>query len=196
VNIYGDLDQPAGIEAGVYRKLLGDSSAENNCINLLCDLLGQARDRETIRALDRQKDLRTRDGLAFEITPPSAEDAYTGWWVSVYSEQGLNRARASNEELKQIAVPKAAVGQGKVPSDWSADEIKLARQTLPVTSPTPEAQRSAAQSAGQADWPGTATHTGGYGSRSTGGGSVYVRAYYRKDGTYVHSHTRGAPSPR
>jgi hypothetical protein len=30
------------------------------------------------------------------------------------------------------------------------------------------------------------------GGRSSGGGSVHVRSYYRKDGTYVHSYNRAA----
>lgn len=37
----------------------------------------------------------------------------------------------------------------------------------------------------------------GYSSYSgTGGGSVYVRGYYRKDGTYVRPHTRSRPTRR
>ena len=34
---------------------------------------------------------------------------------------------------------------------------------------------------------------GGHGGHSSGSGTVHVRAYYRKDGTYVHSYDRAAP---
>ena len=131
VNIYGDLAHPAGIEAGVYRKLVGDDSAKRNCVNFLAGLLGNSADREIVGRLDMQKDLKNRDGMTFEITPPSADDAYMGWWVSVYSERELNLARASDKELKDISVPKAEVAKrtssSEDPSAWSAQDLKFAR---------------------------------------------------------------------
>ncbi len=137
VNVYGDLDHPAGIEIGVYRKLLEDSSAKNNCVKFIGNLLSQSADKEIVQELDLKKDLKTRDELTFEITPPTAEDAYNGWWISVYSEQKLNLARASGEELQQITVTKADVvseaGQSNNPSAWSADELKLARPSTRTT---------------------------------------------------------------
>ena len=51
VNVYGDPAHPAGIEVGVYRKLLEDRSAKNNCINFIGSLLPQAADRETLGSL-------------------------------------------------------------------------------------------------------------------------------------------------
>jgi hypothetical protein len=131
VNIYGDLAHPAGIEAGVYRKLVGDDSAKSNCVNFLAGVLGNSTDRDIVNRLDRGRDLKNRDGITFEITPPSAEDAYMGWWVSVYSERELNLARASDEELKNISVPKAEVAKrtsrSEDASTWSAQDLKYAR---------------------------------------------------------------------
>ncbi|MCX6915137.1 MAG: hypothetical protein NT167_19175 [Verrucomicrobia bacterium] len=131
VNIYGDLDHPAGIEAGVYRKLVGDESAKSNCVNFVAGLLGEPADREIVCRLGMEKDLKNREGVTFEITPPSAEDAYMGWWVSVYSERGLNLARASDEELKNISVAKAEVAKrtsrSEDPSAWTAEDLKFAR---------------------------------------------------------------------
>jgi hypothetical protein len=133
INVYGDLDRPAGIEVGVYRKLLDDTTAKRNCVRLVAALLGQAGDKEIVQRLAPEKDIKTREGMTFEITPPSAEDAYMGWWVSVYSEQQLNLARASAEELKQITIPKAEASQSQGSSGWSAEEVKLARPSTPPT---------------------------------------------------------------
>ena len=131
VNIYGDLEHPAGIEAGVYRKRVGDDSAKSNCVSLLAGLLGNSGDRDIVSRLDMQKDLKSRDGMTFEITPPSAEDAFMGWWVSVYSERELNLARASDKELKDITVSKADVAKRTSRSEdssaWSAQDLKFAR---------------------------------------------------------------------
>jgi hypothetical protein len=134
VNVYGDLEHPAGMEIGVYRKLLDNVSAKDNCVKFISNLLGQSADKETVQRLDLKKDLKTRNGLTFEITPPTDEDAYNGWWVSVYSEQKLNQARASDAELKQISVTKAdaTTQAGQSENSWSADELKKARHSTPT----------------------------------------------------------------
>jgi hypothetical protein len=128
VNIYGDPDHPAGIEAGIYRKLLTDQSAKSNCLQFVSALLGSA-DRATLLSLNLTKDEKSRDGLTFEITPPEAEDSYQGWWISVYSTELLKRARASDEEMKQISTTKdgaSKIGPGSEPG-WTPNELKLAR---------------------------------------------------------------------
>lgn len=134
VNIYGDLDHPAGIEVGVYRKLIENALAKANCAKFMADNLGQATDKEAVRRLDQTKDLKTVDGLTLEITPPSAADAYMGWWISAYLEEKLNRARASADELKGISVAKADVSKASSPSQnpsaWSAADLKFARPSL------------------------------------------------------------------
>lgn len=136
VNVYGELDHLAGIEIGVYRKLLEDNLAKSNCVKFIGDLLDQPADKEILKALDLKKDLKTYDDVTFEITPPTSEDAYNGWWISVYSEQKLNFARASDKELKQISITKTdaakEASQSKNPTSWSADDLKLARPSQPM----------------------------------------------------------------
>lgn len=136
VNIYGDPERPAGIEVGVYRKLLADASAKMNCIGLAADLMGNPNDRDLIKRLNTEKDLQTQDGLTFEITPSSAEDAYMGWWISAYSERALQAARASDDEMKRISIPSADAereAQSGDPTSWSAEDLKLVRKTYPAT---------------------------------------------------------------
>lgn len=131
LNIYGDLEHPAAIEIGVYRKLLDDDSAKANCAAFIASLLGESADKNVLQELDLKKDLKSRDGMTFEITPPTDEDSYNGWWISVYSEKQLNLARASDDELQQISVAKSQIlKQSKVESDddsWSANDLKQAR---------------------------------------------------------------------
>jgi hypothetical protein len=129
VNVYGDLEHPAGFEIGVYRKLLADESAKSNCVKFITGLLNQSKDKEIVETLDRNKDLKLRDELTFEITPPTADDSYDGWWISVYSENKLNLARASGPELEEISIAKADVANetNQNVSSWSADKLKLAR---------------------------------------------------------------------
>jgi hypothetical protein len=135
VNIYGDLDHPAGIEAGVYRKLISDDTAKRNCAAFVRVLLGQDADKSMIQKIDFSKDLKTNSSLTFEVTPPTAEDAYGGWWLSVYSEQKLDLARATDDELKYITADKTKPVGGQNPEAWTADELALARsaKSYPTT---------------------------------------------------------------
>lgn len=131
VNIYGDLESPSAIEIGLYRKLLADDSAKANCVAFVASLLSESADKDILRNLDLKKDLKSRDGVTFEITPPTDEDSYNGWWISVYSEKQLNLARASDDDLQQISVAKSQIlKQSSNTSDddsWSADDLKQAR---------------------------------------------------------------------
>jgi hypothetical protein len=131
VNIYGDLENPAGIEIGIYRKLLNDSSAKSNCLKFITDLLAQSEDKEIVQGLNLNKDLKTLNELTFEITPPTDEDAYDGWWISVYSEKQLNAARASDEEMGLISMTQADAAKDAREStnsaSWSVDDLKRAR---------------------------------------------------------------------
>jgi hypothetical protein len=275
VNIYGDLNDPAAIEAGVYRKLLSNGDAKQNCLKFIVGLLDRTADKEIVQTLNPEKDIKERSGVSFEITPPYDEDAYLGWWVSVYSKDKLDHSRASEKEMANISVTKTNDVKLEDDSAWSADEMKLARtqpETITVNafgqtfsnavvvrvvdgayliwqsgmsggtvklSELPENVRSrfgydgtkasatyaaneqkqkdeaqarslATQSAqanaqAQAATAALQTDYSSYGSSqssytpsrtSSSGGSVYVRGYTRKDGTYVAPYTRSAPHRR
>lgn len=133
INIYGDLEHPAGVEAGVYRELLNDDSAKENCVQLIFNLLSQDSDKAAVFQLKRQTGIITNSGLAFEITPPTAKDAYGGWWISVYSEAELDRARASDDEMSTIAVAKSSASTNHA-AGWTAADLKLARPDSPYPS--------------------------------------------------------------
>lgn len=179
VNVYGDPDAPAGVEIGVYGALTKDAAAKRRCVEFIASLLPDATDVAILKAARLEEDKIDRGGMTIEITPPTAEDSYGGWWVSVYYEQRLDQARASENELNAITVARdesAKSSAAKTPASkgspasadepdvgWSRDDLQKARR--------PQA------SAGS----------------SSSGGRVYVRGYYRKDGTYVRGHTRSRP---
>jgi hypothetical protein len=171
INIYGDLDKPAGVEIGAINYLVSSDVAKSNCMNFISSVLISDGYEEIVRTLKlNRKDLKKKERMTFETTFPDEPDAYGGWWISVYDENALTNARASGAELIAIKQPQiipkaqsaAVISQSTVaPPEptytWSADELSYSRP-----------------------------------SRSTGG-EVYVRGYTRKDGTYVSSYTRSAP---
>jgi hypothetical protein len=121
INVYGDPDAPAGFEVGVYRALRDDPQAKANCRELVCSLLGNPQDAAAVRSLNPEKDLVVRGGLTLEITPPTAEDAYQGWWVSVYNQKTLDAQRASDKEMAAITVSKSSVARTARPTSGGAD---------------------------------------------------------------------------
>lgn len=182
VNVYGDPDRPAGIEIGVYGALTKDGAARARCVEFIAAVLGDRTDAALVKAVSLDQDRIERSGLTIEVTPPTAEDAYGGWWVSLYYTNLLDEARASDTELAAITVltpapdkgtltkvdkqpktPPAKTGAAEPTTGWSDDDLRKARQPAASSGTT------------------------------SSGGRVYVRGYYRKDGTYVQAHTRSRP---
>lgn len=103
-NLYGDPDAPASLEIGVTKDLLKSDAAKKECLEVMAGLLGDPKDVEALRSLNLSPGKKEREGLTFEVTPETAEDAYGGWWITVYDGKALDAARATDEELKKITV--------------------------------------------------------------------------------------------
>jgi hypothetical protein len=169
VNIYGDPDNPAGIEIGVYRSLLQDDQAKSNCLAFVQTLMPSEHDKAQVSAALAKQGIITEGEMDYEITLPSQEDSYNGWWISVYNRKSIDRARATDAELEQIAIAKAAAVQQKI---WTTQQMAAAR-------PDPDSLSFPADAGG-----GSPTH----------GDRVFVRGYTRSNGTYVAPYTRSYPS--
>lgn len=178
VNIYGDPDRPAAIEIGIYRTLLTSDVAKGNCVELMASILPDKADAAVLRALSQKQDLVTRKDVTLEITPPTSADSYGGWWVSIYSEKELDAARASKDELSEITVARSAPAPAVTPVPASP--------ALAPASPAKSGGNAVSEDWTPSDIRSARPSTGG----SSGGGSVYVRGYHRKDGAYVRPHTR------
>lgn len=128
-NVYGDPDHPAGLEIGVYQSLLKNPKAKQRCLEFMASLLPDAGDRCLLRSLNQRQDLQKRGSLTLEVTPETAEDAYGGWWISVYDPEILDKSRASPKELATITVSKQATAKptpGVSPS-WTPHQLAQAR---------------------------------------------------------------------
>jgi hypothetical protein len=177
INIYGDLDNPSGVEIGAVNYLVKDDEAKSNCVNFIASLLANGDDRKIVGALNlKQKDLTNETGMTFETTLPDEPDAYGGWWVSVYDEKSLATARASGAELLAITQPR--VEPPPRPIYFTPQPAEAPPETTPWTASDFSYSRPSSSAA------------------SSGGGQVYVRGYYRANGTYVHSYTRSSPHSR
>jgi hypothetical protein len=179
MNVYGDPAHPAGVEIGVYRELLGNVEAQEHCRTFMAGVMGNDADRLIARGLNATVDSKEREGCTFEVTPATAEDAYGGWWISVYSKSTLEGSRASTQELAAITAPRKIA---------SVKSISVTTQPLHTAKADTDTDTVAPRTADEL------THSRDVGSKSSGSdGQVYVRGYTRKNGTYVQPYTQSAP---
>jgi len=195
INVYGDPDSPAGFEVGVYRGLLDDPQAKKNCRELVVSLLGDRQDAATVRGLREEKDLVVRDGLTLEITPPTAEDAYKGWWVSVYNQRVLDAQRASDKEMAAITVSKSAIARSAKPAPGSSSsaEPPASPKTASTSPPGYHSELDRLN-----NWtPDDLRYARVYRPvRPVYYPVFYVRGYARSNGAYVTQHPHVAPHHR
>jgi hypothetical protein len=87
-------------------------------------------------SLNRKTDYKNLDDLTFEITRPNEMDSYGGWWVSIYSEENLSRARATDAEMQQISIAKADASkqsnETNAVSGWSLNDLQAARNSTRI----------------------------------------------------------------
>lgn len=127
-NVYGDPDAPAGLEIGVYGNV-NSSTSRRICAAALKAVLNDPKDRALIDALPMEGGQKERAGLVFEVTPPSAADAFGGWWLSVFDKDAVDAQRASDRELALITIPRSQIKVSAVPSvtAWKPHELRLSR---------------------------------------------------------------------
>ena len=131
LNIYGDPENPAGVELGIY----GPRSADKKLRKLLrAYLAGFLTTREEIAALyslGLRKGKTQVGNIVIEITPANAFDAYGAWWVSLYNPTALEQVRLSDAEYKRLVRPfDEVIGKkGRVISGgWSRKEAERSRK--------------------------------------------------------------------
>lgn len=127
-NVYGDPDAPAGLEVGVYGNV-HSQAARRLCVAALKRVLNDPADQAMLDALPAEGQTKERAGLTFEVTPPTAPDAYGGWWISVYDKKAVLRQRATAQELAQITIPRSQIKAVPAPSvtSWKPHELRLSR---------------------------------------------------------------------
>ncbi len=181
INIYGDPDHPAGMEVGVYG---GKVASKREIRDVMTEFLLHAEDKEVVRQLSLAQDKREREGMTFEVTPPTAADSYGGWWISFYDACAFERARASENELKEIS---------EEASEHETVAAHAAEKSSAVTHPAKQASAPAPTSVhqgGEVGWSGSRGLSTSSHRSSSGSKRVYVRGYFKKNGTYVRSHSR------
>jgi hypothetical protein len=208
INVFGDLNNPAAIQIGAMGYLKDNDVAKSNCVNFICSVLANDADRKMVRALNwNQKDLQSNGGMNFETLLPGEMGSYGGWWVSVYIQNALASARASEAEILALAQPRVAAPAQPAVTNMDSAAAQPAAATQPaMTTQSGQITSSGTYSYGYgttyaaatgwtseelaAAHPATATTyptaTGNKTIPTAAGDMVYPRTYTREDGAYTH----------
>jgi hypothetical protein len=106
MNVYGNPENPVCLEFGVYEKNPEEITKFKKIIRAF--LAGILSSREEVGALyalpETGGDIRVKQ-VALKVLPPTAPDAYHGWWLSVYRPDALASARISDVNYAKVTVP-------------------------------------------------------------------------------------------
>jgi len=128
MNVYGDLDAPAGFEIGAYGAHKVDSLTKSRCERFVAGVLKNLSDRSLLSTITWEQDAQSRQGMTIEVTPPTAPDAYGGWWLSVYLTNELELARIPAQELDLVTINSNSETNA---NDWAMQELRMARTARP-----------------------------------------------------------------
>jgi hypothetical protein len=131
LNIYGDPENPAGVELGIYGRRSADKKLRRTLRGYLAGFLTTREEIAALYSLGLEKGIAQVGDLTLEITPKDAPDAYGAWWVSLYNKRALDEVRLSDAEYKRLVRPVNEVidKQGRVISGgWSEKEARRSKK--------------------------------------------------------------------
>jgi hypothetical protein len=123
MNVYGNPENPVCLEFGIYERNAEEITKFKKIIRAyLAGILGSRAEVGALYALPESGgDLRVKQ-VALKVLPPTAPDAYHGWWLSVYRPDALASARVSDADYAKASVPFDSVNSAT--GDLRADSLK------------------------------------------------------------------------
>lgn len=127
MNIYGNPDDPAAIEFGVYGKLASNDKMRRTIRSFMAGFLSSRSEVGAIYSIPFSGGEKSAGDFRIRITPASAPDAYGAWWICLYNPKTLKAARVGDAEYAKatMAFGQVVGASGKVRSGaWSEEHLK------------------------------------------------------------------------
>lgn len=105
LNIYGDPENPAGFEMGIYGGKASNDKLRQDIRAFLAGFLETRDEIAMLYSLNLNEGIGTAGDLTIEITPKNGLDAYGAWWISLYNKKSLARDRLSDAAYAKITRP-------------------------------------------------------------------------------------------
>jgi hypothetical protein len=125
MNVYGNPDEPAAIEFGVYGKLSSSDELRRTLRSFMAGFLSSRQEVAAIYSIPFSGGEKSAGHFRIRIMPASAPDAYRAWWICLYNPKTLESARVSDAAYAKVTMPPEQVvgSSGKVkPGVWN-DEL-------------------------------------------------------------------------
>lgn len=134
LNIYGNPNSPAAIEMGIYGMHNRNKKAQRRCKQFLASYLTEISQFRAMREIDPKGDKIKAGGLTLVVTPPMAIDAFGAWWISIYNEKEVEKARLSDAQMARLNYNETHV----VPMARASELLRSATEI--VTSPAQDSE--------------------------------------------------------
>lgn len=105
MNVYGNPDEPAAIEFGVYGKLSSSDKLRRTLRSFLAGFLTSRKEVGAIYSIPFTGGEKKAGDFRIRITPSSAPDAYGAWWICLYNPKTLEAARVGDAEYAKATLP-------------------------------------------------------------------------------------------
>ena len=102
MNVYGNPEDPVCLEFGVYEHGSEITRFKKIIRAYLAGTLNSRAEIGALYSLSEKGGEKPAGRLCFKILPPTAPDAYGGWWISVYEPRRLEQARVSDAAYKKV----------------------------------------------------------------------------------------------
>lgn len=135
LNIYGDPNDPAAIELGIYGRRSGDQKLRRFLRSYIAGYLTSTEEVAALYSLGLKEGSANAGMLTVEIAPPDAPDAYGAWWISLYNKKDLAAARLDAKEYATLVRPMDEVigKDGKVLANaWSSHQADMMNKKGPM----------------------------------------------------------------
>lgn len=127
MNVYGNPDEPAAIEFGVYGRLSSSDKLRRTLRSFLAGFLTSRKEVGAIYSIPFSGGEKSAGNFRIRITPSSAPDAYGAWWICLYNPKTLKAARVGDAEYVKATLPPKEVmdSSGKVKEAFLGGENLL-----------------------------------------------------------------------
>lgn len=128
-NVYGNPEDPAGLEFGVYGLQSFSSRTKKLLRSYLAGFLTTREEIAALYAVDLAGGSANAGDIRVEITPRGAPEAFGAWWISIYNSKEMAKVRLTDQEYSAITLPASEVlapfGRLKKKA-WTKAELGLA----------------------------------------------------------------------
>ena len=131
LNIYGDPDDPAGLEIGLYGSRGGSDKFRKIIRGYIAGFLTTRQEIAALYSLPLSGGIATAGDLTIEITPRNAPDAYGAWWISLSNRKSLAAVRLSDTKYARLTRPVEEVVDKHghvIANGWTTQEAGLSER--------------------------------------------------------------------